>query len=685
MWYARRGRRQGFFLIIKKQKKQRHKDFCGRESGAVNSGDHVTPHTTTRSLPKISQHRMDPSQPNSREYQQQAIDAEIKSLEESIRVLKYRRNALAPVSSLPTEVIDAIFLFSRVTVSGSSATPGETTDPLAWLRVAHVCHRWREIALNQPLFWNHVNFTILSSAGAAEIVARAKTAPLYLEARVLGSHWDDARYSAFQEKLQVCVPRTCHLLISANQWNIRKTLDSLVSPAPALETLSLFSERLLQPWGQPLQPDIPETLFGGATPRLSCLQLRNCNISWKSPLLKGLRILEIGSPMTGLPSLPDWLDALDEMPHLKMLTLDEASSPTIFSFPFHVERTVTLPSLTNLKITDYPRSCAVALAHLDLPALTCLCIQTYSCMTEGGEDDDVEEVLPYVTRLVHTQPLQSMLIRGKHTRMDILAWPVPDIEHEPPTLSTTTPSACVALSITGKHPEYGYFPNNLEFLDTVMAALPLDGLATLIAQDLKSPLFEKFWHHNSLKWFLLRRVRLTPIVATKFTDWLLEDKGGYENPLLPLLEELVLVDAQLDERRTRGLCDALMKRVEQGVPLELLDLRTCSPDPDTSPRAVQLLSEIVVNVLGPEETLDGRAQIRSMWDRLDYGPLKYDDDDEDDEDDDNSNNNDDDDDEDDDDEDDDDDDDDDDDSDHADDNSSQATRRFFRMITKSSR
>jgi hypothetical protein len=74
---------------------------------------------------------MDSSQPNSREYQQQAIDAEIKSLEESIQELKYRRNALAPVSSLPTEVIDAIFLIARVTVSASSATPGKRPDPLA--------------------------------------------------------------------------------------------------------------------------------------------------------------------------------------------------------------------------------------------------------------------------------------------------------------------------------------------------------------------------------------------------------------------------------------------------------------------------------------------------------------------------------------------------------------------------
>src|SRR6201996_2059765 len=48
------------------------------------------------------------------EYQQEAIDAEIKSLKESIRALKRRRDALAPISSLPTEVFAFIFSYLRL-------------------------------------------------------------------------------------------------------------------------------------------------------------------------------------------------------------------------------------------------------------------------------------------------------------------------------------------------------------------------------------------------------------------------------------------------------------------------------------------------------------------------------------------------------------------------------------------
>jgi hypothetical protein len=62
-----------------------------------------------------------------------------------------------------------------------------------------------------------------------------------------------------------------------------------------------------------------------------------------------------------------------------------------------------------------------------------------------------------------------------------------------------------------------------------------------------------------------------------------------------------------------------MKRMEQGVPLEMLDLRTCHPFWDY-PAAVQLLSKIVVDVLGSEKTVDARSII-SMWDGLTYSPF----------------------------------------------------------------
>ncbi|KAH9047734.1 hypothetical protein EDB84DRAFT_1460873 [Lactarius hengduanensis] len=559
-----------------------------------------------------------PTQANSREYQQQAIDAEIKSLEGSIRALKLRRNALTPISSLPTEVIAAIFSFLLPIAPSPFTILGERPDQLTWLRVASVCHHWREIALNQPLFWNHVDLTTLTSAGAAGILARAKTVPLYLEARVPIGQWDDARFSEFQKELQARVSHTCHLAISAERFRLRKTLEGLVSPAPTLEYLSLFSDGH---WNSAISKVfIPDTLFDGTTPRLSHLQLHQCDISWKSPLLKGLKYLQIHIPSRDVrPSLSDWLDALDEMPQLEMLNLHSASpiAPPDALLSGGVERTVTLPSLEHLNISASVRDCGLALVHLLLPALTRLHLAATSCSLDGS---DVQEILPYVVRHAHgpqdTQPLQSVLVRNDRTRADVLAWTKPNIDaksHNPIAFLEVMAFARVAFSVTNEDWSPG---THAEIFEAAMTALPMDSLVTLTSQVFTSPspLNTQSWLRQAPRWPLLQRVRLATPAARGFTEMLLEDTGDHKCPLLPSLTNLVLIDVRLSARRTLRLCDALMKRVEQGVPLETLDLRTCL----ATSRAIELLSEIVVDVLE-------MARMGSIWDSVARGHFVEDD------------------------------------------------------------
>ena len=552
---------------------------------------------------------MDPNQANSSENQRQAIDAEIKTLAESIRVLSQRRNALAPVSSLPPEVFAAIFSFLRVPVA-SSLTWRKKPNHLAWLCVAHVCHQWREIALNQPLFWSHVNFTAFSSAGVAEILTRAKTAPLYIEARVPSRLWDDARFRASQNELQARASRICHLSMSAETEHLRQTLEGLVSPAPTLEYLSLSTES----GSEYSKVSIPDTLFDGTTPRLSFLELGNCVISWNSPLLKGLTFLDIRGPHTGeMPSLSVWLDALDKMPQLKTLTLHSAS-PIALSGPSRssdVERTITLPFLTHLDISNSARNCGLALAHLVLPALTRLCLKVTSDRKDGR---DVQKVLPHFSRHAHElhdrQHLQCVVVRSDKTCADMLAWAVPDIDvnlADPVVYFNSISSASVVFSIKND-----YWPPGTvtKVFDMAMEALPLDHLVTLTSRNRLCPFDEQVCLRHLPRLPLLRCLRLGPSPANKFQEMLLNDNGGRESPLLPSLTTIILVDTIISVRRTLRLCDTLMKRVEQGVPLEMLNLRNCI----ATSRTAELLSEIVVDVLGPDERYEESARILSKWD-----------------------------------------------------------------------
>jgi hypothetical protein len=114
---------------------------------------------------------------------------------------------------------------------------------------------------------------------------------------------------------------------------------------------------------------IPNNLFNCTAPRLTSLKLNKYDVSWKSPLLKGLQSLEILEPSAkARPELNDWLDALNEMSQLKDLSLQSATPVARLANPL-ISRTVTLPSLDYFCINSSAKDCALALAHLVLPLL----------------------------------------------------------------------------------------------------------------------------------------------------------------------------------------------------------------------------------------------------------------------------------------------------------------------------
>jgi hypothetical protein len=327
------------------------------------------------------------------------------------------------------------------------------------------------------------------------MLARAKKAPLYLEAMFYPQ--DDPRYKMFKKELQSRVADICHLTYTADAFFLHRTLKRLASPAPTLEYLSLTNE-VYYPCRTPSRATIPDKLFNGTTPRLSCLELRKCNISWKSPFLKGLRNFEIRLPSERVrPNLVDWLDALDEMPQLKQLVLHNAS-PIASPLPMYIERTVTLPFLTKMDISASVGDCALALSHLVLPALSQLYIKAKSV---PGNGPDVQKLLPYITRHSHgprdTEPLQNLLILSERERMKILAWPDIDARYfdDHGDVDDGILATAPRMSLTVKCRDW-LTESFVEDLDAVVAALPLDNLVRLTAHQY-SRLDERFWCHHA--------------------------------------------------------------------------------------------------------------------------------------------------------------------------------------------
>ncbi|KAF8471442.1 hypothetical protein DFH94DRAFT_674461, partial [Russula ochroleuca] len=297
----------------------------------------------------------------------QAMDDEINSLQESLLALKCRRNALAPISRLPPETLAAIFSFLP-----PSAWVKKAGNP-ARIRVTHVCRRWRETALNYPSLWSDINITKLTPAAMAEILARAQKMPLHLEVDV--TPWWAAGFDTFVRQLEPHISHTRHLNVNGR---LHTALNQLMSSAPTLEFLSLSHK---PPRFSLSSSDDHFNFFDCIAPRLTSLELKNCDISWKSPPLKGLRTLKMHTLSREMrPRLEDWLGALDEMPQLETLILHSATprAPPDAPLISQPSRAVTLPSLTGFHISASARGCALALAHLVLPALSWLHVDAKS-------------------------------------------------------------------------------------------------------------------------------------------------------------------------------------------------------------------------------------------------------------------------------------------------------------------
>ena len=483
------------------------------------------------------------------------------------------------ISRLPPEILDLILSFIPIpTGYESTASPGKQ-DRLAWLSAAHVCHQWREIVLNQPRFWSYIDFTALTQAGSNEMLLRSKEAPLHLEADLSCSNvrWNLARLDAFHKQLETHTSHIHSLSITADPLDLLRIFRRLTLPAPALESLSL-SARGKSSTNTATLSRIPHTLFDRTTPKLIRLELDSCPISWSSTLLKGLRHLQLLCLTEAeRPNLQCWLDAMNELSQLESLVVHSATpiAPRIIATIPEPVQVVTLPCLTQLHLSDSANDCALALSHLVLPALTWLRVEVMSSHRDG---DDIRIVIPHFARNAHgpqdTMPLQSMVISGYTTHVDILLWTVPDADMEYHDNDSFTRASLSARAVFTASNELWGFMTETAVYDAVLAAIPMSSLATLTVLNF-SVVTRRIWVRYAPRWSLLTRVRLGCTVMRAFIDALTEGAPS-EGPLLPSLTKLVTTGTPLTMDTALRLRDMLWSRVEQGVPIQMLDLRGCA-------------------------------------------------------------------------------------------------------------
>lgn len=522
-----------------------------------------------------------------------SLKSRIHDVDNKILGLKTFRNTLIPIGRLPIEILSIIFLLLsrppfRVPIKKKSRQI--TSSPIS---ISHVCHHWRDVSLNMPCLWSHISFAELTPAGTAEILARTKMAPLYLEAVI-----EFRLYEALVGHVNAHIHHIHHLSITGHSRHLGQMFGQLVSSAPALEQLSITGSS-----GENPQLFIPDNLFDGMAPKLTYLHLKYCGIRWESPFLKGLRVLKLFEfPIYARTPLNAWLDALYQMPQLERLSLCgrrghiPCRSETLLEPGFPV----VLSSLKELDVLASAQGCTVVLAHLVLPILTRLCVNV-----ENHHEIDntlVRELTSCIARNAYgpqdAEALQSLFIggKGRGRGAETVAWAMPrqddtydGLDFPVVDLPDGIPNARVAFNIKtyGSSPKIDSLPH-----EVLLATLPLNRIASLTVNG-RVPHCRRVWRRHVPRFHKLQRVRLFSAAVPAFRNMLENASRG--EPPLPSLEELVLVDVFFNANNVCYLYSMLVKLVELEIPVTTLDLRTCL----VSGRAVQLFSGIVDDVRGP--------------------------------------------------------------------------------------
>ncbi|KAI0046289.1 hypothetical protein FA95DRAFT_1402506 [Auriscalpium vulgare] len=271
------------------------------------------------------------------------------------------QNEQNPAARPPPEVL--LHIFSHL---ATIDIPQRRARSLGWLRVTHICQRWRRVALEDPSLW------------AGNILCPCP----------LGDRWADAFFSRSQAvpltitkppgsfSMTIATPREIQLFrnnIARMRVLHLSTYDNnipiLCQSAPLLDTLDLtlhYSPGI--PHSRP--PTLPDDLLGGATgaPALRHLRLDTAGpLPWTSPLfarLVSLNVVRRTNPPTSTATLAAILAALDRMPALERLVL-QTEPRRAGAAPI---RPVALPQLRSLALNTSVASGRHFLAHVVLPA-----------------------------------------------------------------------------------------------------------------------------------------------------------------------------------------------------------------------------------------------------------------------------------------------------------------------------
>ncbi|KAJ7664550.1 hypothetical protein DFH06DRAFT_1470872 [Mycena polygramma] len=392
-----------------------------------------------------------------------AIDAEISSLYDRIALLKGERNSLAPIFSLPNEVLIPIF----GGVPETAYLFGKSILPLTKLML--VCRRWCNVLLGAHCLWGDITqHGRRSKLGFKAQLLRSGTAPL----KIIITSFDS---SLFGPLILANSDRLASLDAIGTQYHLLHFMRQMRDyKFPLLHSLMLSPSQKTCEGDAEIQggddSSLPSELFDGGMPRLSVLSLSNINAPWQSlPPLQSLSLRRETDSPTAPINLDILLGILRESPALHTLKLDMMLAPGIHPHYSPVD----LLHLEFLHLREFLEVCEHLLTQLLVPATSRLELYPQGLSTGADVRDILISVRKHLREPRASIPLTLALHSprdGSHFRIATYAEAITHVGFSRDTL--------FALN---SHPAGA--PALRQIMTKVLKAVPLQSLTTLDASN----------------------------------------------------------------------------------------------------------------------------------------------------------------------------------------------------------
>ena len=318
-----------------------------------------------------------------------AVDKEVDAARQLVRSLLTRRNAIAPISLLPPEILARVFHLLAL-----EEPPYSEKQNIGWIKTTHVCRYWRQVALGDSSLWARISGTMtdLNTASISEMLTRARNAPLEIEINSVAA--PDV-FLMLPPHLSHTRALRLHCVSELLLESIREFFGRL-GEAPALEhfelRLPVLSPIALQDLGGTM-------LFKGQAPKLREFCISQVCVPWSfipRGQLTQLKIILLDEmSTTDTPSLGNarqLIDLLVNCPALEILVLE-------FCLPCDLSQssrggTVHLPRLSRLGVAGSSSRVTNLLKILRLPSTTKLHL---CCTSEDDPPHNDYHILPVIS------------------------------------------------------------------------------------------------------------------------------------------------------------------------------------------------------------------------------------------------------------------------------------------------